>query len=106
MTSWAIVVGINQYPPLAKQPPLQGAVADACDFADWALAKDGGGVAPENLFFWTYPWPTAPLGQLKAYLEGELPPWYNVKDGAAPPDSTRAPDAFEITTTIETLGRG
>lgn len=115
MKSWAIIVGINTYPPLAKQEPLQGAVADACDFADWALDVHGGAVSKDRLFFWTYPWPAAPQGRLKDYLDGGPPPgqagpewppkWFNLNLGTATPDQHRAPTAFEITTTIETLGR-
>lgn len=105
MGSWAIVVGINEYPPLAKQEALHGAVADACDFADWALDPAGGNVAQECLFFWTYPWPAAPQGRLQAYIAGGPPEWYNVDLGSAAPDQTRAPNAFEITTTIESVGR-
>lgn len=56
--SWAIVVGINEYGPLAGLRPLAGAVADAVDFADWLLDPAGAGVQPENLFFWTHPAPT------------------------------------------------
>ena len=44
--SWALVVGINHYPERAGQTPLQGAVADAVDFADWALSDNGGAVSP------------------------------------------------------------
>ncbi|MGQ0582098.1 MAG: caspase family protein [Reyranella sp.] len=105
MGSWAIVVGINEYPPLAKQTALQGAVADACDFADWALEPAGGNVAPQNLFFWTHPWPAVSQGRLQAYIAGGLPQWHNVDLGSAEPDRTRAPHAREITTTIESLGR-
>lgn len=114
MKCWAIVVGINEYPPLAKQEALKGAVADACDFADWVLDPTGGNVPPECLFFWTYPWPVAPQGRLHSYLEGgppdaqqSFPPkwWSNVDSGLAAPNKQRAPSALEITTTIEDLGR-
>lgn len=115
MKSWAIVVGINTYPPLADQEPLNGAAADAWDFADWALDPNGGAVREDRLFFWTYPWPNAPQGLLKDYLDGGPPagqvgsqwppPWYNVNHGSAPPEQTRAPTALEIATTIETAGK-
>ena len=105
MKSWAIVVGINIYPPLAKQKPLHGAVADACDFADWALDPAGGNVAPDRLYFWTYPWPAAPGSRLQAYLAGAAPHWDNVDIDWVAPDQTRAPKALEITTTIESVGR-
>ncbi|EZP33662.1 caspase family protein [Pseudomonas sp. RIT288] len=111
MKSWAIVVGINVYHRRAAQKPLDGAVADACDFADWVLDPLGGNVPPERLFFWTYPWPVAlSAGRLKDYLEGELPSWFipdDKKDSDwQPPDNARAPKATEITSTIETVGRG
>ncbi|ATL98526.1 peptidase C14 caspase catalytic subunit p20 [Aeromonas sp. CA23] len=106
MKSWAIVVGINDYPQQAGQRPLRGAVADACDFADWILDPQGGNVAPERLFFWTYPWPEPPLpGRLGTYLSGELPLWFSHDDGWQPPDSTCAPKAMDITSTIEQVGR-
>ena len=76
MTSWAIVVGINEYPG-SGLGPLKGAVADACDFADWALDPTGGNVAPERLYFWTYPWPDADPDRphLAQYLAGDRPAW-------------------------------
>lgn len=55
MRTWAIIVGINEYPAATGQDALKGAVADALDFADWALHPDGGGVDPARLFLWTYP---------------------------------------------------
>lgn len=115
MKSWAIVVGINIYPPLAQQQPLQGAVADACDFADWALDENGGAVERDRLFFWTHPWPPAQQGRLGNYLNGGpsagqavpvWPPlWDNVAHGSSAPQQTRAPSASEIATTIEKVGR-
>lgn len=105
MKSWAIVVGINAYPKQADQGPLQGAVADACDFADWALDPAGGDVAPEHLYFWTHPWPAAPQGRLEAYIAGGPPLWSNVDLDWAAPDRTRAPKAYEIASTIEIVGR-
>jgi hypothetical protein len=106
MKNWAIVVGINVYPEQAGQPPLNGAVADACDFADWVLDPQGGNVPPEQLYFWTYPSPNPlPPGQLGAYLNAEQPSWYSSDDGWQPINSTRAPKAMEITSTIEQVGR-
>lgn len=105
MVNWAIVVGINNYPERAQQNPLLGAVADACDFADWALDPAGGAVAPERLFFWTHPWPAPPPGRLTDYLAGPLPNWYHDQAGAMQPDQGRPPKAIEITTTIEDAGR-
>lgn len=105
MVNWAIVVGINDYPARAQQNPLHGAVADACDFADWTLDPAGGNVAPERLFFWTHPWPALPSGCLNDYLAGPLPNWYHDQLGLVPPDQARPPKAIEITTTIEDAGR-
>jgi hypothetical protein len=105
MQAWAIVVGINVYPDQAKQNPLHGAVADACDFADWALDPGGGNVRPDRLHFWTYPWPENPTGRLQNYLQGQPPLWDHAEEGAALPNHTRPPKAFEITTTIEAVGR-
>ncbi len=117
MTNFAIVVGINEYLPRTGQRQLSGAVEDACDFADWALANDGGEVAPENLFFWTHPWPGAaearqkkyqqapdqmPSAALAAYL-ADPKPWVGAH-GAVVPDNTRAPDAREIVVTALAKG--
>ena len=101
MKTWAIIVGINVYPERAKQKELHGAVADACDFADWALDPRGGNVAPDRVFFWTHPWPTMPEGRLQTYL-ATAPGWLTADNR---PDQTRAPRAFEITSTMEDAGR-
>jgi hypothetical protein len=105
MKSWAIIVGINSYPQRAQQTQLHGAVADACDFADWALDPAGGNVPAERLYFWTYPWPAAPSPRLQAYLAGAQAPWDIVMQDWAVPDQTRPPMATEIATTIERVGR-
>lgn len=106
MATSAIVVGINEYPPAASQRPLRGAVADAIDFADWALDPAGGGVTPDRLFFWSYPWPVGALPpHLAAYLAGPTPPWLQVDGSIGPPDQTRPPMAQEIIRTAETRGR-
>lgn len=105
MQTWAIVVGINVYPDRAKQNPLHGAVADACDFADWALDPHGGNVRPDRLHFWTYPWADAPGDWLADYLAGAPPSWEIDDVGVAAPVHTRPPKAFEITSTIEGVGR-
>lgn len=106
MKSWAIIVGIDTYPPLAGQRPLQGAVADACDFADWALDPQGGAVGPERLFFWTYPWPNPlPASRLGNYLNDEPPTWFSHDGDWQSPSLTRPPKAMEITSTIEQVGR-
>lgn len=105
MATWAIVVGINEYPAAASQRPLAGAVSDAIDFADWALDPTGGGVTPDRLFFWTYPWSAGTLpANLAAYLAAPLPNWVRV-DGLNPPDPARPPMAQEIIWTAETNGR-
>src|SRR6267154_799968 len=91
MNSWAIVVGINEYPPAAGVEPLYGAVADAADFADWALHKDGGSVKPDRLYFWSYPVPKLPSARLQQYLKKPTP-W----KWPATPDATRPPDVRDI----------
>lgn len=105
MKNWAIIVGINEYPRQAGQSILNGAVADACDFADWALDPAGGNVPSERLFFWTYPWPDHAEERLAAYLSNPLPNWEGDGKPSGPPDTTRAPTAFEIVWTAEHLGR-
>jgi hypothetical protein len=97
MTAFALVVGIDVYPENTKMATLQGAVADAADFADWALNPAGGNVAPEHLFFWTYPPPAAPGPHLAAYM-GAPTRWPYVG-----PDFTRAPQAMEIVRTVPWL---
>jgi hypothetical protein len=105
VTTIAIVVGINIYPKKASQRELKGAVADACDFATWALDQNGGDVAPADLYFWTHPWPTQQNIQdlndrgintddLEALLEA--PPQFESSEGPIPPDHRRPPRAEEI----------
>jgi Caspase domain len=117
MTDFAIVVGINDYPQQTGQRKLSGAAEDACDFADWVLAADGGGVAPQNLFFWTHPWPGPSAARVRAYPEAPdlmpspalaayLPhptPWVGSR-GPVVPDPSRAPDAREIVDTVLVKG--
>ena len=105
MPSWAIIVGINRYPPLAQQPRLQGAVADACDFADWALDPQGGNVAPDRMFLWTYPWPTQASNRLQSFLAAPQPLWDNEATDWAAPRKTRPPRAMEIVQTAQRVGR-
>lgn len=105
MKAWALVVGINQYSPLSGQKDLKGAVADACDFADWALDPGGGDVPPERLYFWTYPAAPAPDGRLADYLASPLPDWDNDELDWAPPDYARRPRAIEIVQTLMRVGR-
>ena len=106
MATWALVVGINEYPAAASQRPLNGAVADAVDFAEWALDPAGGNVPADKLFFWTYPWPVEDLPpRLASYFAGALPNWLDVRGEPAPPDRTRPPMAQEIVWTAETTGK-
>ncbi|WP_426127919.1 caspase family protein [Pararhizobium sp. PWRC1-1] len=97
MNALALIVGIDVYPENTKMAKLQGAVADAADFADWALNPAGGNVAPENLFFWTYPPPVAPGPHLAAYMTAPTR-WPYVG-----PDFSRAPQAMEIVRTVPWL---
>lgn len=117
MTNFAIVVGINDYLPRTGQRPLAGAAEDACDFADWVLAAHGGGVAPENFFFWTHPWPGPSAARVRKYPQApDLMPSANLatylanptpwegSHGPVVPDATRAPDAREIVDTALVKG--
>jgi uncharacterized caspase-like protein len=90
MVAWALIVGINEYPAESKLPALKGAVADAVEFAEWALHPQGGGVDPAHLLFWTHPAPAAPSPELAAQLAA-APAW-----PTGPADLTRAPRATEI----------
>jgi hypothetical protein len=93
MTSYALVVGINDYPASTGLNQLFGAVADAADFADWALHKDGGGVADANFYFWTHPAPANMTPRLTAYLQNPTHWTFG------PPDPTRPPDYTDIANT-------
>lgn len=97
MTAWAAVVGINEYGPTSGLNLLSGAVADAEDMAGWLLDPQGGGVAPEHLWFWSYPPPPAPGAALQAALA--TPPAWPL--GA--PDYSRAPTGREIRTLLHHL---
>jgi hypothetical protein len=90
MTAWALVVGINDYPPESGLTGLKGAVADAAEFADWLLDPRGGGVDPAHLLFWTHPAPPAPSPALALLLQHPAA-W---PSGA--PDLGRPPRAAEI----------
>ncbi len=106
MKSWAMVVGINEYPAEAAQTKLKGAVADACDFAEWALDSSGGNVAPERLYFWTHPWPAEAAGELASYLASDgRPGWWKAFASPQGPTRDRPPSALEIAATMENLGR-
>jgi hypothetical protein len=87
----ALVIGINLYPASAGQDPLFGAVDDAADFATWALDPLGGGVAADDLYFWTHPAP-APLPAALAAHSGPDRPW----PCAPPPDFAAAPTSQAI----------
>jgi hypothetical protein len=104
MKSWAIVVGINEYHPDAGQQALNGAVADAADFADWALHPQGGAVDPSRLFFWTHPLPANPTPTLAAYLAAPTR-WYDLWNVPGTPDFSRAPVVTNITETALRAGR-
>jgi len=97
--SWALVVGINEYPAGANQAVLKGAVADAADFADWALHPHGGAVAPSDLFFWTHPAPADPTAPLADFL-AKPTNWVDPENSDQPPGlkpmAGRAPMADEI----------
>ncbi len=96
MTAWAFVVGINAYDEAATTlKPLAGAVADAADFAEWALDPTGGGVLGENLYFWTCEAPSEPGPNLRAYLDA------GAKWPTRPPDFSRPPSALEINVSID-----
>ena len=72
MTARAVVIGINSYPNLEKS--LQGAVADAIDFAVWAVDPAGGGVDPDDLYFWVHPQPAAMPEDMERYIT-DARPW-------------------------------
>jgi len=90
MPAWALVVGINKYHPKSRLSDLHGAVADAADFADWAIDPSGGGVDPANLFFWTYPAPATMGAHLEEFMKN---PTEWPLEG---PEFHRAPRAEEI----------
>lgn len=91
MGARAVIIGINAYPQSqGVLKPLHGAVADAADFADWALDPAGGKVEDADLYFWTFPTPAAPSPRLATYLNAPTP-WPRGR-----PDFTRPPSATEI----------
>lgn len=99
MVAWAFVIGINEYPVESRQAQLHGAVADAADFADWALDPAGGAVLPEHMFLWTMPAPAASPQRLAAFLQNPTR-WPFVG-----PDFGRAPHASEIKRAIAEIAR-
>jgi hypothetical protein len=99
MTSWALVVAINEYPAETSLRKLKGAVADAADFADWLLNPLGGNVAKDHLFFWTHPAPVDPGIHLTEYMENPTR-WPKVG-----PEFDRPPEAIEIIRFIPELAK-
>jgi len=104
--SWAIVVGINAYTG-TQEAVLGGAVADAEDFADWALTTAD--VAPADLFFWTHPAGVAPGPALQSYLAAPSA-WRQLAlsqatGGAPGPVFTRPPMTDEVTETGVQIAR-
>jgi uncharacterized caspase-like protein len=99
MVAWAFVIGINDYPAETKQKPLNGAVADAADFASWALDPAGGQVAPANLYFWTCPKPAKPPANFQPFLANPTA-WPFVG-----PKFDRPPTAAEINHAIAHLAK-
>ena len=95
MRSRALIIGINEYPALASQRVLNGAVADAIDFAQWALDPDGGDVASDDLYFWGFPQPAAMPDGLD-YLLGNDRPWLGPR-----PNFNTTPDARSIIVAVE-----
>ena len=104
MKSWAIIVGINEYHPDAGQPQLNGAVADAADFADWALHDHGGGVPPERLYFWTHPAPANPSPALAQYLRSPTR-WWDLSNPAGTPNFDQPPVVANVTETALRAGK-
>jgi hypothetical protein len=90
MNACALVIGINAYQK-SDIPTLFGAVADAADFADWALDPAGGNVGNDQLYFWTSPAPVGPSARLQTFLANPTP-WHN----NVTPNFSRPPDADEI----------
>ncbi len=104
MTACAFVVGINEYPGTTGMPALRGAVADAVDFAEWALDDDGGAVAPEDMHFWSWPPPIDPPPRLAAFLDAPTA-WAVGDPTAGPPVETDIVQSiFEVMTHIEAKG--
>src|ERR1700754_464686 len=93
MSTCALIIGINTYNK-PRIPTLFGAVADAADFADWALDPAGGNVSADRLYFWTSPAPIAPSARLHTFLANPTP-WR----GGTVPDFSRPPRADEIVRT-------
>jgi hypothetical protein len=94
MASWAIVVGINQYPAAGPGlSNLSGAVSDAVEFAEWALHPGGGNVEPKRLLFWGHPWPQDVGQLLDEYLKAQTDWWHG---GPVQPNPNRPPTLSEI----------
>ena len=93
MANYAFIVAINEYPALTKLNTLKGAVADAVDFAEWALDQNGGNVDQANFQFWTDDVPDGCGPLLHAALQNR-PPWPAeiTPDLNQPPNSNRIID--------------
>lgn len=103
MTACAFVVGINDYSEAAGLRRLAGAVADAADFADWALDPLGGKVAPADLHFWAWPWPPpSPSPALAPYIAAP-PAW---PSRGATNRQSGPPTAAQITQAIGEVVKG
>lgn len=107
MKTWALVIGIDLHPASPELNPLEGAVADATDFAEWALADDGGGVPPNQMYFWSYP-PSAATAESQPFVTNYLKaptPWPRFR-GPGPtvvPDPARGPTVGEVTGVVQFL---
>jgi hypothetical protein len=84
MTASAFIVGIDEYPGDTGLPSLGGAVADAIDFADWALDPGGGGIAEADLWLWAWPPPAKVTSRVSEYLP-HAPKWFRGDPSKGPP---------------------
>lgn len=100
MASYALIFAIDDYAPATGQNDLSGAVADAAEFAEWALDANGGDVGRDDLHFFSFPAPAAPGPKLAAVL-ADPPDWPGPDD----PDRTRAPDDQTIQFAAQALAQ-
>lgn len=104
MTACAFVVGIDEYPDTAGMPALKGAVADAVDFAEWALDGAGGAVAPQDMYFWSWPPPADAPSRIAAHLAAPTA-WPVGNPAAGAPDGAAIVQSiFEIMCQAEARG--
>lgn len=102
MANFAVIVALDGYGGIPGLKDLEGAVADAEDFAEWALHPEGGGVEPHDLHIWTYPEVTpAQDHPLLRQALNAAPDW----PGPVQPDFKAAPDSVAIIDGIEGLAR-